>query len=174
MPNQWSGSPADLHDVTTPLLVHIDNRSDQPLRIRYSEFKLLAPPSFTSSAIPPYNIEGTVIKPVFLPQTYVYPHGFELAPHYRTRIEDTSRPRHPWDYDEYTPRYNLWASPMPTEDMLAKAIPEGVLEPKAHISGFLYFNKLPKDVDRVTFEAELVNARTGAKFGTARTPFVLD
>ena len=173
VPNQWSGSPADLHDVATPILVHIANNSDQTLRVRYSEFKLVGPRSFTSTAIPPYKVEGTIVKPVFLPQTYVYPQEFQLAPHYRTGIEDTSRPRHPWDYDEYTPRYNLWTSPLPTEDMLAKGIPEGVLEPKGHISGFLYFDKLPENLERVTFEADLVNAQTGDLFGTIRIPFLV-
>jgi hypothetical protein len=174
MPNQWSGNPADLSDRVTLFQLEIENGSDQPLRIRYREFKLVGPESFTTTAIPPYKIEGTVVKPVFLPQTYVYPHGFELAPHYRTRIEDTSRPRHPWDYDEYTPRYNLWAFPLPTEDMLAKGIPEGVLEPDGRISGFLYFEKLPENLDQITFEADLVSARTGATFGTVRIPFVID
>jgi hypothetical protein len=173
VPNQWSGSPADLSDHVTLFQLEIENGSDQPLRIRYREFKLVGPRSFTTTAIPPYKVEGTVVKPVFLPQTYVYPHGFELAPHYRTRIEDTSRPRHPWDYDDYTPRYNLWASPLPTEDMLAKGLTEGVLEPDGRISGFLYFEKLPENLDRVTFEADLVNARTGVKFGTVRIPFLV-
>jgi hypothetical protein len=31
VPDQWSGSPADLRDVTTPLRVTIENRSNQPL-----------------------------------------------------------------------------------------------------------------------------------------------
>jgi hypothetical protein len=73
VPDQWSGSPADLRDVATPLRVTIENRSNQPLRIRYREFKLVGEGSFRSAAIPPYKIEGTVVKPVFLPQTSVYP-----------------------------------------------------------------------------------------------------
>jgi hypothetical protein len=144
-----------------------------PWRIRYREFKLVGEGSFRSAATPPYKIEGTVVKPVFLPQTYVYPRGFQLAPHYRIRIEDTSRPRHPWNYDEYTPQYNHWALPLPTEDMLAKGIPEGVLEPKGHISGFFYFDKLPENIERLTFEADLVNAQTGDLFGTVRIPFLV-
>jgi hypothetical protein len=115
-----------------------------------------------------------VVEPIFLPQTYVYPRGFQLAPHYRTRVEDTSRPRHRWNYDEYTPRYNLWASPLPTEDMLAKGIAEGVLEPKGRISGFLYFEKLPEDLQRVRFEADLVNAQTGDSLGTIRIPLMIE
>jgi len=67
MPDQWSGRPADLSNVAIPLRVSIENRSDQPLRIRYQEFRLVGPRSFTSTAIPPYKVEGTVIEPVFLP-----------------------------------------------------------------------------------------------------------
>lgn len=174
VPNQWSGSPADLGDLVTIFRVEIENGSDQPLRIRYREFKLVAPGSYMNTAVPPYQVEGTVVKPVFLPQTYVYPRGFQFAPHYRTGVEDTSRPRHPWDYDDYTPRYNLWASPLPTEDMLAKGIPEGVLEPEGRVSGFLYFEKLPENLDRITFEADLVSARSRVTFGTVRIPFVIE
>jgi hypothetical protein len=57
--------------------------------------------------------------------------------------------------------------------MLAKGIPDGVLEPGGQISGFLYFEKLPGSLERITFEADLVNARTGANFGTVRIPFVV-
>jgi hypothetical protein len=174
VPNQWSGSPADLGDSVTVFRVEIENGSYQPLRIRYREFKLVGPGSFRTTAIPPYQVEGTVVKPVFLPQTYVYPSGFQFAPHYRTGIKDTSQPRHPWDYDDYTPRYNLWASPLPTQDMLAKGIPEGVLEPEGRVSGFLYFEKLPDNLDRITFEADLVNPRTGVTLGTVRIPFVIE
>jgi hypothetical protein len=173
VPDQWSGSPADLGDLATPLHVTIENRSNQPLRFRYGEFKLLGSRGFKAIAMAPYKIEGTVIEPVFLPQTYVYPGGLQLAPHYRTHSKDTSKPRHPWNYDEYTPLYNLWASPLPTEDMLAKGIPEGVLEPNGHVSGFFYFDKLPENLERLTFEADLVNAQTGDLFGTVRIPFLV-
>jgi hypothetical protein len=57
--------------------------------------------------------------------------------------------------------------------MLAKGIPEGVLEPKGHISGFLYFDKLPENLERVTFEADLVNSQTGDLFGTVRIPLLV-
>jgi hypothetical protein len=58
--------------------------------------------------------------------------------------------------------------------MLAKGIPEGVLEPEGRISGFLYFEKLPDNLDRITFEADLINARTGVTLGTVRIPFVIE
>lgn len=172
-PNQWAGDPADLQNVATPLRVTIENRSAQPLRIRYDEFTLTAPAGFKATAQAPYKIEGTVIKPVFLPQTYYIPGGFELAPHYRTQYQDTSKPRHPWNYDEYTPRYNLRELPLPSENMLERGIPEGVLEPRGQISGFLYFEKLSEDLPAIVFEANLVDARTGKRFGTIRIPFVV-
>ena len=56
---------------------------------------------------------------------------------------------------------------------LAMGIPEGVLEPGGQISGFLYFEKRPGSLKRITFEADLANARTGANFGTVRIPFVV-
>ena len=172
-PHQWTGDPEDLQEVATPLRVTIENGSNRPLRIRYDQFTLSAPAGFKATAQAPHKVEGTVIKPVFLPQTFYRPSEFELAPHYRTHVEDTSRPRHPWNYDEYTPRYNLRELPLPSEDMLERGIPEGVLEARAQISGFRYFEKLSEDLPVVVFAADLVNARTGNRFGMIRIPLVV-
>ncbi|MGH7825691.1 MAG: hypothetical protein ACREQ7_11030 [Candidatus Binatia bacterium] len=171
MPNRWSGSPADLKDVVTPLRVTIENGSGQPLRIRYNEFALVGPAGFTASALPPYKVEGTVVEPVFLPQTYY--DGFYVARHYEAYFPGAKAWRHPWDFDEfyYTSRYNLWVRPLPTQDMLERAIVEGVLEPEGHIWGFLYFEKADRRLKRIAFTADLINARTGAKFGAIRIPF---
>jgi hypothetical protein len=111
---------------------------------------------------------------VFLPQNYVAPErGFTPAPHYRTSHGRTFFPRAPWNYDEYTPRYNLWRYPLPTEDMLAKGIPEGVLDRGGTIAGFLYFAKIPADFERPIFKMELVNAASGKRFGTIRTTIIV-
>jgi hypothetical protein len=85
--------------------------------------------------------------------------------------EDAFEPRHPWDYDEYTPTSNLLEFPRPSEDKLEKGIPEGVVKPGGDISGFLYFSK--HDWGRVTFTMNLVDAKTGKAFGTIGIPFVM-
>jgi hypothetical protein len=57
--------------------------------------------------------------------------------------------------------------------MIVKALPEGVLEPGGRVTGFVYFEEV-EDVPRVRFVAQLVNASTGARFGTLTIPFVVD
>jgi hypothetical protein len=55
--------------------------------------------------------------------------------------------------------------------MLEMAIPEGVLEPQGRVAGFLYFQRMNDDLKQITLKADLLNARTGATFGTLSIPF---
>jgi hypothetical protein len=55
--------------------------------------------------------------------------------------------------------------------MLAKAIPEGVIEANGRLTGFLYFQQVQGDT--VTFTMELVDAKTGESFGHIQIPFVV-
>jgi hypothetical protein len=68
--------------------------------------------------------------------------------------------------------YSLWRAPLPTEDMLEKALPEGVLAEGGYLrSGFLYFEEVEEDLSRLDFTFELVDATSGEGFGTVRIPF---
>lgn len=171
-PNRWEGNPPELQEIATPLLVRIKNESDQPLKISYGLFQIVGQDKFATRAVAPYKVDGAVLKPVVLPQNYYNPPGFQLAPHYRAPKE-TSLPRHPWDYDEYTPDYALWTFPLPTEDMLARGIPEGVLESGAQISGYLYFPRLPDNVRGFSFRAALVSAASRKPLRTIEIPFLV-
>jgi hypothetical protein len=173
-PNRWSGTPENLPDMSTPLRVTIENGSNKPLRIRYDQFTLSGPAGFVETALAPFEVKGALIKPVFMPQFYYSARGFTLATYYRifNREEDTYQPRHPWNYDEYTPGYNLRQVPLPTADMLARGIPEGVLQIGGDITGFLYFPRLVENVNRVTFTINLVDAESGKTFGIVRIPFL--
>ena len=53
----WSGQPAELTQVI-PLLVTIENNSQVPIRLRYSEFRL-AGDGERASVLPPFEITGT-------------------------------------------------------------------------------------------------------------------
>jgi len=173
--DKWSGNPGNLEQVVAPLRVTIENRSEQPLRIRYNEFTLTSASGFTYAAIPPYKVEGSVTTPT----TGLDPHftysGFYYAPYYRPYFRGLSPWRHPWAYDPlyYHDHYNYWRTPLPTDDMLEMAIPEGVLEPEGRISGFIYFQRLDNDLNQVTFNAGLVNAQTGDLFGSIGIPFTV-
>jgi hypothetical protein len=173
---RWNGIPHELPELATPLYVRIDNNSEHPLRLRYDAFELVGAKEKVLVAQAPYalEIDGAVVRPVLLPQNYLGPEpGFTPAPHYRTPDGRTFFPRAPWNYDEYTPKYNLWSYPLPTKDMLAKGIPEGVLDPGGTITGFLYFAKIPADLERPIFKMEMVNAESGNSFGTIRIPMTV-
>jgi hypothetical protein len=89
----------------------------------------------------------------------------------------------PWPYawgwgpnfGYYGTYYPMWQVKLPTESMLRKAIPEGVVQNGGFISGFIYFQK-PKDENKnsqLEFVARLIDAQTGQQFGTIRIPFVV-
>ena len=54
--------------------------------------------------------------------------------------------------------------------MRERAIPEGVIQPGGQVSGFLYFRRIPQDIERVTLRAELMNGLDGKGFGEVRVP----
>lgn len=168
----WSGFPERLEEVT-PVRVTIENNSGVPIRLRYSRFKLVAPTGQTYAAIPPFDIEGTEIESV---GQYGYT-NFYVAPHLRRY--------YPWIepyggyypsvndyYDRYYPQF--LRIPLPTGDMIQKALPEGVLMPGGTLTGFLYFENVDGDVPSVDFTAELVDATNGDgdPIGVIRIPFV--
>lgn len=170
----WKGTPADLEDALTPIQANIQNTSDKPLRVRYNEFELVTASGFRSHAIPPLRIEGSITRTSLAP---AYPwHGFYLAPYYRPFYRPSLGY---WDgpffYDPfyYGSYYTIWREPLPSEDMLEKAMPEGVLQAGGRLRGFLYFQKIPKDQKEVTFTASLVDADTEESFGKIAVPFVL-
>jgi hypothetical protein len=168
----WSGFPRDLNKVT-PMLVTIENNSKTPLRIRYNEFKLVAPNGKSYSAIPPFNIHATQVEPI----TDVGYTGFWVAPYYapyypHLRAYPGAFPFDEFYYNTYYPAFvdvNL-----PTGDMIQKALPEGVLDTGGRVTGFLYFQNVGKKAGTVNFTQQLVNARSGANFGTVRIPFQVD
>jgi len=172
--NTWSGEPANLEDQFTPIQVTIENHSGRPLRVRYNEFALVSASGFHYAALPPYKIEGSVVTLAATRPFFPYT-GFHVAPYYRMATPYWA----PWDgpfaFDSiyYGRYYPLWRVPLPTEDMLRKAIAEGALDDGGSLSGFLYFQRVGGNVNRVNFNFDLVDARTGETFGTIRIPFIV-
>jgi hypothetical protein len=84
----------------------------------------------------------------------------------------TAWPR-PWRYDPfyYDTYYPQWQVNLPTSEMIELAIPEGVIEPGGSVSGFLYFQPISGDLDRVTFKADLMDGDDGQRLGALELPF---
>lgn len=174
--DEWPGTQ-DIRQDVVPVRVVIENNSGMPLSLRYREFALIATNGDRYSALPPFKIAENVEEPVT--STDISPieepvftfSGFEIAPYYSsvypgltpyagTLVYD------PFYYDNY---YTYWDEiSLPTDEMLAHALPEGVLETGGRIEGYLYFEEIPAEVNRVMFTADLVDPETGNIFGEIR------
>jgi hypothetical protein len=171
--NAWEGVPENLHEEVTPVLVTITNDGSQPVRIRYNEFRLVSPAGQSFAALPPFEIEGSVLETV---TTMTYPPvGFGFAPYLSSYYPGMSLYYGPYAYDwfyyhRYYPVFRRVQ--LPTGDMIQKALPEGVLEPQGRVSGFLYFEEVSSDISRVDFRADIINAQTDQQFAEISIPFV--
>jgi hypothetical protein len=75
-----------------------------------------------------------------------------------------------WGWDPYYAPPRI-IEPLPTRDMVRKALPEGTLESGGSVDGFLYFPEVSDRAQHVELTARLVDANTGEAFGTLRIPF---
>ena len=178
--DRWRGTPPDLN-VVIPLQTTIDNGSKQPLRVRYEEFRLVTDKDRRVPALPPFDIKGSESVPVgtvgapLAPYPYTYS-GFFIAPYLHAYYPAFSPYTGPFAYDPffYSTYYPAFAQiPLPTGDMVQKALPEGVLEPGGRITGFLYFQGLDH-ARTVRLVADFVNAKNDEKFGGISIPFEVD
>lgn len=171
--NAWKGEPSNLQNVMTPIRVTIVNNSTEPLSIRYSDFALVTENNLRVKPIAPYNLRGSVPGPAQpITPSFAYS-GFWVSPYYSRFYGPAFAP---WPgYFPYGYYDTVWVQfpiALPTEDMLEKAIPEGVLRPGGRISGFLYFPELGEGVKQPTFVANLVDAETQDRFGRVDIPLV--
>jgi hypothetical protein len=177
----WQGTQG-ITSVVTPLKITIENNSDQPVRLRYTDFKLIGAKGKVYADLPPYGITGSVEEP-HLVQTYpviLEPefewNDFDIAPYYSAIYPDMPVWDGPFYYDPfyYDEYYTYWQTiQLPTQEMLNQALPDGVIKPGGRVSGFMYFQEVKESSKTVRLEYELVNARNGNIFGTITIPFVV-
>ncbi|GMU02305.1 hypothetical protein KH5H1_64250 [Corallococcus caeni] len=177
----WRGSPSDLERRVTPVYVRLENQGQHPLRIQYPDFSLVGKESrFRYSALPPLSLRGTVSS-----------RDAEAPPRYSPALATRGGlwvgggyPYRPWGWGPgwyggpwgspfYSPYYYppYYEQPLPTEDMLNNALPEGTLEPGGTQEGFLYFQGVARRENAVTLQVKLVDAQTGEPFGSLSIPF---
>jgi len=189
----WRGRPSDLEHVVTPVGVRLENQSGRPLRVDPKDFTLVGGTSrFQYAALSPFelrqegytavggsgggNVSLSLGVGVGVPLGWG-PYGSMYAwggPHWGPGWYDSWYGYGPgfWGPGFYDPYY-YWAppEPLPTRDMVRKALPEGTLDMGGTLSGFLYFQSVSPQEGRVTLQARLVDARTGEQFGTLSIPF---
>lgn len=173
----WSGD-SEVREHVTPVMLEIENRGDQPLRVRYSNISLESADGERFSALPPFDVRGSVEKTVdrLIPR-FGY-EGVAVAPYLGNVYEglEVEPPSSYMDLQYYDHLYDNWKVeiPLPTKHMQEVALPEALIRPQGQLSGYVYFERVPESKEQVTLTFDLVNADTGATFGTARIPFVVD
>ncbi len=165
----WPGDP-QIKSKVIPIRVTIQNKSGNLLRIRTSEFAFVNKNGNRYSALPPYNIKGTIEQP-FNPG-FTYDH-FLIAPYYSSLYPNLSACPNDFMYDQtyYDTYYPAWIQRLPTAEMLRLALPDGVIDVGGYASGFLYFQNIPAKEHEIKFVAKLINAVSGDLMGTISIPF---
>jgi len=166
----WDATPTDLPEKLTPVRVTVENESGRPLRIRFKEFALVAPDGDTHAALPPFDIEKAVTRPVTTPAFPSFTVAPHLSPHYPGWPAFTGMFAHDrayyGDYGPATRRVGL-----PSRAMVENALPEGVLDSGGSVSGFLYFEQVAPEDREVVFRTELVDAESEEQYGAVTIPF---
>jgi hypothetical protein len=170
----WQGTPRNLSNQLTPILVTLENQGEQPVAVRYLDFQLVSDAGRRYSALPPFRTDGIAVKlagRAFYPPAqfsyapYLSPHfavaplydgPFSVNPRYWTRFEPVLR-----------------SVELPTVDMLRKALPEGVLHPGGRVTGFLYFEGVGPDVERVRLLADFPDPDSGKRVTRLGIPFLV-
>lgn len=164
------GLPAGTEEAVAAVRLRVRNLSDEPVRLRYREFRLREPSGREHAALPPWQIEAEALAGTSPAFTW---DRFFVAQPYAPFVRGVA----PWDGPfEVDPFYNSaffprWADALPTEEMMAQALPEGVLIPGGSVEGLLYFEDYPGQRQLVTFHFDVVNANTNARMGRIEIPF---
>ena len=172
----WRGQPRDLEEVMTPIWVTLQNRGPKAVRVMYRDLGLEMPSGIRVTPLPPFSMqtEGPVrTSAIHVPATHHF--GYFIYPSHRLYHPGLTTWYRPWPYDPffYDTYYAYWRVPLPTEDMLRSALPEGVLEPGGSVSGFVFFPDIPKQARGVfTFRAKLAEETHATTVASLDVPFV--
>ncbi|RKG91768.1 hypothetical protein D7V97_41600 [Corallococcus sp. CA053C] len=189
----WRGHPSDLERRLTPVYVRLENQGPRALKVQYPDIALVGAASrFRYTALAPLTLrqglssrehtapgeatQGAVIAPAghWRVGVGVGVGGYGYGP-WRGYGPSYYGPwgYGPWGSPFYSPYpYALsYQEPLPTEDMINNALPEGTLEPGGTLEGFVYFQGVAHREDKVTLQVRLVDAGTGEPFGMLDIPF---
>lgn len=184
-PGAWSGEP-ERFDKVLPVLVEITNDGEVPLRIRHAQFSLLTTSGERVVATPPFNLGVTETDPVGASSDpYIgYPFfGHVFFPYAQGFFPFGSFGRSGhfggYPYSRLGPFAFFRSVRLPSSDMVAKALPEVVVEPGARATGFVYFVDHGEHVDLdhgspVDFRADLLNAETREWIATIGVLLIAD
>lgn len=188
----WVKNPSDLDHFMSPVHVAITNHSGHRLRLAYRDVALVGDDGFRSpaldlvpgqmpvSAAPSAVTDGITLvdyhpaRPVGPPRPPLPPRfhhrRFYVAPHFRPWYPGLFIWPQLFIYDPGAYHRHAWPLQLPTDDMLAEGLPEGVIDDGGQIDGFLYFQRPPPRAFTLRFELTLVDADTQQPFGGLAIP----
>lgn len=166
---RWQGDPSDLWRTVTPVRITVENRSGEPLRIRYSDFALTSAQGMAATAMPAFQVQRPGVVRPFFPLT-----GFSVASSFAPFYPDFPMWTGAFESDPTSyPEAYAWDKPLPTSDMLSKSMPVGVLASGGSVTGYMFFPRVAGNAGAVNLTATLVNANTKAEVARISIPFVL-
>lgn len=165
-PSAWRGSPVSLPSYVTPFLVRLVNGSAQPIRYEHADLLLFDEARFQYAAIPPAEVarlfqSAVSSRPVLMASAAVHAGG---RPWRRPLFWD------PW-WDPWWGWGPYYAPPPPVDDVFLQALPVGVLHAGAQTHGFVYFPRLRREAQSLTFE---LHYRQGESPRVLRLPFAVE
>jgi hypothetical protein len=163
----WEGYPREARGRVTAVQITLRNRSGRSILVRYADLALVGPSGQHYAALPPAPpaLPGPGTR-VFEPVYSSY--GFSVSPDLHLYY-----PTFPVAYDPFPDdragqqeAFAAWPRGLPTIDMREHALPEGVLENRGFVTGYLYYRDVPRGRMSVSFRPHSVAAPGGAELAT--------
>lgn len=172
--NAWKGEPDHLEHSLVPVLVRVENHSGRPLRLEYGFFTLVSSGEsrFQYAAVPPLMLSPHLSDG---PSMGGSGPGRGESLDMRGGAYRQVDPHSPFvgSTGPYYPNTagRQCVDPLPSPDMIEKALPEGTLVDGGRIEGFLYFQGVTERESQVVLNARLVDGSSGETFGSLDIPF---
>jgi len=160
-PEGWLGWDA-IQRYVTPMHVTVNNQGDTPVLVRYESF-VVRGAGATYRAVPPWQMDqeaqGFVARHTYAPieDPLATWSGYQLAPPYSPVYpSDTVVRSQGFSSNYYAGFEGYWTeAELPTEEMLRRVIPEGLLAPGGQVDGVIFFEHVPEDATGLELHVEL-------------------
>lgn len=168
--NVWNGNPESLPNYLTAFYIEIENNSDTAITVQYDDIAIIDQFRNQYNALLPDMASNIIVqksrsKWYFRPSISI---GFGSGGYYGGRYRGSygigyggyayGYPYYrspfywPYNYAYYNNYYSSYYD-QDYSDLFTKSLVPGVIRPNARISGFVFFKKLPPEVN--TFELDI-------------------